>query len=281
MDLNYFLLAQIPAFAIILWLFTHYMTLTFPTLVSKRICLLIAHPDDEAMFFSPTLLRLSKPQLQNQIFILCLSSGDADGLGHIRKDELRKSAQQLGITHPDHVVVLEDPRFKDGMGEVWDARAIGGVLTKYFAPTNASASAKTAPKALIDCIITFDSGGVSGHPNHISLPAGAASFLKTLMQRHVGWEAPVKLYTLTTTNILRKYSGILDPAITILSCIFKRRERGDWPTPILAVSSMGDLRKGQKAMTTAHKSQMVWFRWGWIWGSRYMVVNDLEKVKIV
>jgi len=30
-------------------------------------------------------------------------------------------------------------------------------------------------------------------------------------------------------------------------------------------------------MTTAHKSQMVWFRYGWIWNSRYMIVNDLQK----
>jgi N-acetylglucosaminylphosphatidylinositol deacetylase len=35
------------------------------------------------------------------------------------------------------------------------------------------------------------------------------------------------------------------------------------------------------AMTQAHRSQMVWFRYGWITLSRYMVINDLrlEKVK--
>jgi N-acetylglucosaminylphosphatidylinositol deacetylase len=30
-------------------------------------------------------------------------------------------------------------------------------------------------------------------------------------------------------------------------------------------------------MTTAHESQMRWFRWGWISLSRYMVLNDLKK----
>jgi N-acetylglucosaminylphosphatidylinositol deacetylase len=48
---------------------------TFPQLYNKRICLLIAHPDDEAMFFAPTLLALTKPELGNHIKILCLSSG--------------------------------------------------------------------------------------------------------------------------------------------------------------------------------------------------------------
>jgi N-acetylglucosaminylphosphatidylinositol deacetylase len=47
----------------------------FPRLANKRICLLIAHPDDEAMFFSPTLLSLTKPETGNHVKILCLSSG--------------------------------------------------------------------------------------------------------------------------------------------------------------------------------------------------------------
>jgi N-acetylglucosaminylphosphatidylinositol deacetylase len=28
-----------------------------------------------------------------------------------------------------------------------------------------------------------------------------------------------------------------------------------------------------------HKSQMVWFRYLYIWFSRYMIVNDLEIIK--
>jgi len=48
---------------------------SLPTLRNKRICLLIAHPDDEAMFFSPTLTALTAEGLGNHIKILCLSSG--------------------------------------------------------------------------------------------------------------------------------------------------------------------------------------------------------------
>jgi len=43
---------------------------------NKRICLLIAHPDDEAMFFAPTVLALTEPALGNHVKILCLSSGE-------------------------------------------------------------------------------------------------------------------------------------------------------------------------------------------------------------
>jgi hypothetical protein len=47
----------------------------FPILRNKRICLVIAHPDDEAMFFSPTVLALTKPDTGNHVKILCLSTG--------------------------------------------------------------------------------------------------------------------------------------------------------------------------------------------------------------
>jgi len=57
------------------WMYTSMMSRSFPTLTGKRILLLIAHPDDEAMFFGPTLLSLTRPELGNHIKILCLSSG--------------------------------------------------------------------------------------------------------------------------------------------------------------------------------------------------------------
>lgn len=58
------------------WLYTvSVVESKFPRLRNKRICLLIAHPDDEAMFFAPTLLALTQPALGNHVKILCLSSG--------------------------------------------------------------------------------------------------------------------------------------------------------------------------------------------------------------
>ena len=278
--MNWSLAVQIPAMILAIWLFTAYMTTTFPTLQGKRILLLIAHPDDEAMFFAPTLRWLTKPELGNQVLILCLSSGDADGLGHVRKGELKKSAIMLGIRSEEHVVILEDELFPDSMTVTWDAKAIGTILARYFAPNISSMPTNSAPTASLDTIITFDSRGVSGHPNHISLLHGATAFIKTLMQRHRGWECPVKLYTLSTTNIVRKYASIVDSALTVITCLWRARERGQFPTPLIIASYPGDFRKAQRAMTTAHRSQMVWFRWGWIGLSRFMVVNDLIKQKI-
>ncbi|KAK5681835.1 N-acetylglucosaminyl-phosphatidylinositol de-N-acetylase [Elasticomyces elasticus] len=272
---------QILALIIVIWLFTWYMTWSFPTLQGKRICLLIAHPDDEAMFFAPTVQWLTRQALGNQVLILCLSSGDADGLGHVRKEELRKSALMLGVKSSEHVVVIDDAKLPDSMTAAWDPKLVASILTRYFAPTVASGSTTAAPQVSLDAIITFDKQGVSGHPNHIALFEGSQHFLRHLMARHTGWECPIRLYTLTSVNMLRKYSSILDSATTILTCIWRTKERGNFPTPLLVTSGPGGMRTAQKAMTTAHKSQMRWFRWGWIGISRYMVVNDLKREKVL
>lgn len=165
------------------------------------------------------------------------------------------------------------------MTVTWHPRLISNLLTSAFAPKMASVSSKEAPQATIDAIITFDAHGISYHPNHKSLYNGAHTFLKALMHRHSGWECPIKLYTLKTTNVLRKYSSLLDLPATIMRAVTARKELGSYPTPLMFVSSPIGYRTAQMAMTTAHESQMRWFRWGWITLSRYMIINDLKKEK--
>lgn len=166
------------------------------------------------------------------------------------------------------------------MAVTWHPRLISNLLTTAFAPRMASISPKEAPQTTIDVIITFDAHGISGHPNHKSLYHGAHAFLKALMHRHGGWECPIKLYTLTTTSIFRKYLSLLDAPVTVIGAIARKKELGSFPTPLLFASSPVGYRVAQRAMTTAHESQMRWFRWGWITLSRYMVLNDLKKEKI-
>lgn len=118
--------ALAPVIILGLWIYTSSMGTTFPTLQGKRILLLIAHPDDEAMFFAPTLLALTRPEYGNHVKIMCLSSGtcgvtnswlqrltratagDADGLGEVRKKELVKSGVQLGIRNKEDILIIED-----------------------------------------------------------------------------------------------------------------------------------------------------------------------------
>jgi N-acetylglucosaminylphosphatidylinositol deacetylase len=180
--------------------------------------------------------------------------GNADGLGHIRKEELQKSAVQLGLRNESDVFVLDDPtNFPDSMTTIWPAARIASLLVSAFAPelsptspqassdaapgsssakpASSSSSSSTvhrrngsltatfsddAPQASIDVLLTFDQAGVSNHPNHRSLYDGAVSFMRILMKGKSGYACPVSLYTLTSTSILRKYAGVLDAPVTML-----------------------------------------------------------------
>ena len=74
--MSLFIYTAIPILLTTLWLYTAHITrASFPQLRNKRICLLIAHPDDEAMFFAPTLLALTDEEAGNHVKILCLSNG--------------------------------------------------------------------------------------------------------------------------------------------------------------------------------------------------------------
>ena len=278
----YFALA-IPILFLSAWFYTAQMTRrTLPLLRGKRICLLIAHPDDEAMFFSPTLSALAAPGLGNHIKILCLSSGDADGLGETRKRELAVSGVMLGLRAANDVLVIEDDAFPDSMTSTWPKEKIAQVLKSAFIPSAAKGKGKSPPEATLDIIITFDQSGVSSHPNHISLYHGARAWIAGLMMGKEGWKSPVELYTLSSVNIIRKYISFFDSTLTLLIGALRgvragKKKMKEQPPSYVFVSSFSEYRKSQNAMTRGHKSQMRWFRWGWISIGRYMVVNDLKR----
>lgn len=284
--MEWFTLFSIPILTVVVWLYTVSVARTrFPRFRNKAIVLLIAHPDDEAMFFAPTLLALTDPALGNHVKILCLSSGDGDGLGETRKKELAKSGMLLGLQKEDDVFVIESPEFPDSMTKTWSKEAVAKTLTAGFITPLQSkfpSSANSPPKATIQVLITFDSKGVSSHPNHISLYDGAQHFLRGLTSSHPGHASPIDLYTLTSLPIWRKYISIFDSIIsmTVIS-VFRRKEKAESPSSLLFLSGPGEIARAREAMWKAHKSQMRWFRWGWIGLSRYMAVNDLvlEKVK--
>ncbi|KAF8454336.1 putative deacetylase LmbE-like domain-containing protein, partial [Terfezia claveryi] len=204
------------------------------------ILLLISHPDDEAMFFSPTLLSLTAPSLNNDVRVICLSSGNSDGIGNIRTSELVESCRRLGIRDAS-------------LPEAGTVSTIDSILHQWSTQEEGGKDAWTPSITL-----TFDPHGVSSHSNHISAYHGAKHFI-----RHTS--PTTKLYTLTTTSLPRKYLSILDFPITYLTHI----------NSLLFVLGPEGFKKARGAMTDAHVSQMRWFRWGWIWLSRYMVVNDL------
>jgi N-acetylglucosaminylphosphatidylinositol deacetylase len=58
---------------------------------NRSILYVIAHPDDEAMFFVPSILSLRNTG--NKLHLLCLSTGNFGGQGKVREKELHASAK--------------------------------------------------------------------------------------------------------------------------------------------------------------------------------------------
>ena len=197
--------------------------------------------------------------------------------------ELAASALLLGLRSASDVLVIEDPKFQDSMTTTWSTASIAQLLSSAFSPTaNKSSASSSEPTATIDTLITFDCHGVSSHPNHISLYYGARQWLTSLMAGKSGWKCPVDLYTLTTINIVRKYISVLDAPITMLvganrTAGLSKKKKREEPPSLLYISDYAQWWRGLTAMVKAHKSQMVWFRWGWISFGRYMIVNDLRR----
>lgn len=84
----------------------------------ERILLLTAHPDDETFFFSPTLTALSRTPISpvhqagglglGDLFIVCLSTGNAKGLGNLRREEFGHALEIFGV-RAERRFILDHP----------------------------------------------------------------------------------------------------------------------------------------------------------------------------
>ena len=99
-----------------------------------------SHPDDESMFFGPMLLCRDYHQ---EVHLLCLSNGDADGLGAVRTKELEAAVEHLGVP-AKNVRTLDRPELRDGMDELWPAEAIEEAVLAEMKRVN------------INTVVTFD-----------------------------------------------------------------------------------------------------------------------------
>lgn len=87
---------------------------------------MIAHPDDESMFFLPTIFTLCS---KSDLHLLCLSTGNADGKGSTRIRELEKCCKEILKIETFHVV--DDERLKDGMKEKWEPDVISSIVKSF------------------------------------------------------------------------------------------------------------------------------------------------------
>ncbi|XP_053690541.1 N-acetylglucosaminyl-phosphatidylinositol de-N-acetylase [Sabethes cyaneus] len=212
---------------------------------TNRALLVTAHPDDECMFFGPTILELRRRNCR--VFLLCLSEGNYGQRGEERRQELWNACESLGIK-PEDITLLNATHLRDDPALEWKTVTIANQILKYLESLD------------IDLLVTFDKDGISGHPNHSAIYYATASLcLAGLIP------SKCKVLTLETVNICRKYISVLDLPLTLLLST-------NW-----AVLSWRSRRAVQNSMRL-HRSQLVWFRKLYIIFSRYMVINSLREI---
>ncbi|ORZ35287.1 putative deacetylase LmbE-like domain-containing protein [Catenaria anguillulae PL171] len=229
------------------------------------VLLVIAHPDDECMFFAPTLLALHAQSVP--VHILCLSTGNADGLGAQRVQELVRSAKVLHIPS-DRVHYVDSPDLQDGMRTEWPAREVIRHVRD------------TVNQLGVSNIITFDDAGVSGHANHIAI-SRALQIDPDL--------APITWH-LHSVPRLAKYAMLFVRADTLrdatapdpmkwwlLGETGARLGRGEHLDVWRVVARPAQVQRAQLAMQQ-HASQLVWYRKAFMRVARYFVVNELVKM---
>lgn len=214
---------------------------------SSSVLLIIAHPDDEVMFFSPVLSYLSQNNTNKIVRIVCLSTGNADGFGSTRTKELKKCLSLYNI-EMSNVHVFDHPSLQDGMDSDWPVNVICEMVFNTIKLTNPST------------VITFDERGVSGHANHISTFRGVERCAQIMKADLL---CPVFL-KLNSKNVLRKFCGPID---IILAILLRELYVYHHVSPLLAMKGI-----------YTHKSQNVWYRRIFIVLSSFSYVNSFKEI---
>ncbi|PIK49282.1 putative N-acetylglucosaminyl-phosphatidylinositol de-N-acetylase [Apostichopus japonicus] len=216
-----------------------------------NILFVIAHPDDECMFFGPSLLNAGYNKANCRVSLLCLSEGNFYGEGDRRRKELFQSCEVFGI-HWKDVKIVDHCDLQDNPAAFWDVNLVAKEILKVV------------KNKKINQIITFDCFGASGHKNHISVYRGARHLV-------VGHHLPkgMRVSSLETVSLFRHYITFLDLPFSLMSAALRGSR--------VILSSPMEVWTAQRAMK-AHWSQFVWFRVLNILFSRYLVVNTLRPI---
>lgn len=247
-------------------------------LTNSHIVLVTAHPDDESMFFTPTITELTKDNYNNTIHLVCLSNGGYNGLGDIREQELLKAARILSI---GTVRVLD---YEDDITAYWDT---SDIIESIDAEVNSIIEAYGVSDRKQLILLSFDSNGVSNHPNHKSVHVAVKSYSQ---------EYKIRSYSLKSWNVLVKYSGVLATNLELaIKWVFECHcckhllnyldadfanylDTGETSKSIKIYSDLNSIFLNLTTMTWAHYSQIVWFRWIWIFSSKYMNSNEIVPI---
>ena len=258
----------------------------------KKVMLVISHPDDEAMFFGPTLESLKKTTnviATTKVFCICLSNGNASGLGQTRAKELKKST--LEVFKLDGCVIADSEDLQDGMENAWPLEEIANVVhecVQHYSP---------------DVILTFDERGVSKHPNHVQTHRGVMRFiveakLGAIPNAEYTEENVPEVWVLETMPFYRTFMGAMDYWASVITTTTRKKKGSKNTSNESSNSNSSSLAAGASSTSSSsvmfcsrnpslvleamrtHATQWVWYRKLYVAFSRYSLLNTLRRMDV-
>jgi N-acetylglucosamine malate deacetylase 2 len=128
--------------------------------IMKRMLVVFAHPDDESFASAGTIAKYVKAGWK--VDLICATRGEAGStgpygekttgqLGSIRQGELEKAGKLLGISSITLLGYMDGELNTQPSGELED---------KIY---------RKMEELVPDCVITFDTTGISNHPDHVKI----------------------------------------------------------------------------------------------------------------
>ena len=213
---------------------------------TKSILLIIAHPDDEILYWTPTIKELKSLNLK--LKILCLSNGNNKNNGEKRTEEFKKVSKYLKLEDNE---IINDIELQNSKKKYWDEKIVSEKIS-FFLNENKD----------IETILTFDEDGIINHPNHISCYNGLVYYIKN--HRDDIKDKGINIYLLDSFNYLFQYTHFI-PFI-----VFYFREFGFFSYHFFT---------SYKIMKM-YKSQFNWKRKLHVIFSAYSYYNSYIKVEI-
>lgn len=230
-----------------------------------------AHPDDESMFFVPLIWNLVAEG--KKVWVLCLTTGNFDGLGEVRREELCDACYRVLGVH--NVLSLDD--LEDHPTKSWSIEKAGSII-KSSLMRELKESKEDFGKL---SMYTFDKGGVSGHVNHRDTFFAVRHLVQEENAKEMSGFPITSAWALRTEqSLLAKYVPLRSWFHLLVSVLGLSESTG--------VQTFGDGQKLYRhflpsinwAAMVAHRSQFVWYRRLFVVFSCYTYENRLQPLSL-
>lgn len=178
---------------------------------TRSVLVVCAHPDDESFGLGAILSALAATGTRTSA--LCFTHGEAStlhgvagDLAAIRADELEAAGAILGVTH------LELLDYPDGLLTAQPLDQLADHIARVARTVDASA------------LLVFDTGGITGHPDHQQATDAALHAAVRLGCPVLAWAIPDKVAQLLNDEFHTTFAGRRDDELDITITVDRTRQ---------------------------------------------------------